>query len=236
MYILLLMLFGLPNANSQTFDDKYYTIKKVHKSIQVKEDAQLTTTLDYVKEVLPEQTEEGVDPLAIMNTLTKVWQVVKENQPVVKIDTDKFATALPNIAKTDWSSVGGWQPERNVTITTVYTNLYNMEVIRLQYQVKVVYGGNVKGKGLYIASAKIIPTEVSVAWGYTLNVVASAPLVLNARTPENPLAVIYLNLNYVISTVIKNDSVTDTYQVQGDGLMRNTKSNRLLFPSVLKFH
>lgn len=233
------LLFSI--ANAQSLDEKYFTIRKVKRTVEVKQDSELTSDtkkqLEIVENLLPSQpVADDFDPLAIMETFTKMWQVVKDNQPVVKIDTDRFATALPVVAQKNWNTVEGWQPERNATVTTVYTNLYGMEVIRLEYQIKLIYGGHVKGKGLYIASAKIIPTEVSVAWGYTLNVVASAPLVLNARTAQDPLAVIYLNLNYVVSTIIKNDSVTDTYQVQGDGLIKNTKSNRLLFPAVLKFH
>lgn len=232
--MILLMLFNLISpAHGYNIDDKYLTIKKVNRTVVSKEDASFADNqLKLVKEVVARQ-EATVDPLAIMETFTKLWQVVKDNQPVVKMDTDKFATALPSIAKTEWSSIGGWKPERNITIRNVYTNLYGMEVIRLEYQVKFIYGGNVNGKGLYIASAKIIPTEVDVAWGYNLNVVASAPITLNARTPQDPLAVIYLNINYVVSTVIKNSSITDTYQVQGDGLMKNTKTNRILFPAVL---
>lgn len=239
MYLIFIfaMLFA-PSVYGQSFDDKYFTIKKVKRSVEVKEEASFASdSIKIVEELLPLQSEtEETDPLAIIETFTKVWQIIEDNQPVVKIDTDKFANALPAISQINWSAVGGWQPERNVTITTVYTNLYGMEVVRLQYQVKLVYGGNVRGKGLYIASAKIIPTQVSVAWGYTLNVVASAPLILNARTTQDPLAVIYLNINYVVSTIVKTDSITDTYQVQGDGLMKNTKSNGLLFPAVLKFH
>lgn len=235
IFIFLFSLF-LSTANAQSLDDKYFTIKKVKRSVEVKEEASFTPNdIKIVEELLPLQSEtEETDPLAIIETFTKVWQIIEDNKPVVNNDTDKFANALPAISQINWSAVGGWQPERNVTVTIVYTNYYGMEVIRLQYQVKMVYGGNVRGKGLYIASAKIIPTQISVAWGYTLNVVASAPLVLNARTPQDPLAVIYLNLNYVVSTIVKTDSVTDTYQVQGDGLIKNTKNNRLLFPAALK--
>lgn len=172
--------------------------------------------------------------LDILDTVTKVWKIVSDNKPVVTIDSSTYATALPQMSNNHWDAIGGWKPERNYTIKTTYKNYYNMTTIYLEYQVKVVYGGNVKGKGLYIAAARIIPIKVDVLWGYTLNVNITSPLVFNVRTPENPIAAIQLNMVYDIKTVISEEIITDTYQVQGDGLIQDTKSGKVLAGSILK--
>lgn len=172
--------------------------------------------------------------LSIMDTAMKIWDIVQKNKPVVTIDSAKFATALPQMAKSDWSSVGGFMPENNVTYTTTYTNGFGMEVVKFSYQVKVIYGGNVKGKGLYIASARIIPVKLNVLWGYNVGVLVSVQSVFNIRTPENPLAAIQMNVMYTISTVLSSDMTTDTFEMHGDGMIKDTKIGHVLSPSVLR--
>lgn len=246
MILLLLFLLVSP-AKAQ--DDGYLKIKKVKRQVRVVEDADLTDgtreQLERVAKLLDQNPPQELPPfpqpnptqgLDIVSTFVKVWDIVKENRPVVGMDTDKFATALPEIAYTDWKAVGGWKPERNILVSTSYINLYGWEVVRFDYQVKLLFGGNVRGRGLYIASARIVPTKVDVAWGYTLNVVASAPTVLNIRTPENPLAMIQLVIKYTIATILKEDTTTDTYQVQGDGKIVDTKKNKVLLSPVLRLH
>lgn len=225
-------------AHAQATDD-YFKIKKVKRKVIVNDDVYFTdrtiNDLNFIQDTVTQQTPTaGSSDLDIMDTLFKIWQVVKDNKPVVTVNSQKFATALPEIAKTDWAKVSGWMTERNITVKNDYVNLYGMNVISLHYQVKLLYGGNVGGKGLYIAFAKVVPIKVDVAWGYTLNVDTDVPAVVNARTPENPLAVIHLNINYRISTIVKDESVSDSYQVQGDGLIKNTKTNRVLAQAMLK--
>ncbi len=173
--------------------------------------------------------------LQVIEVFNKVWAIIEKNKPVVNLQSDKFGAALPEIAKSSWYAVGGWKPERNVTIKTTYENGFGMKVVELEYQVKLLYGGNVKGHGLYVASARIIPISVNVMWGYTLDVTVSVPNTFNVRTPENPLAAIGINVQYAIATIINKNIVTDTYQVQGNGLIQDTKSGKILLPAVLSF-
>lgn len=244
MFILILSLL---TGSAHAQDKGYFKIKKVKQSVSVSEDMEFTdSTIEHLKlveKVITEPTPvpelppfpTGGDPeLSIMDTLFKIWDIVKENKPVVSTDTDRFATALPEIAKENWSRVGGWMPERNIMVQNSYINLYGMEVVRFDYQVKLIYGGNVNGKGLYIASARVIPTKVDVAWGYTLNVVTTIPVVMNVRTPDNPLAAIQMHINYTVETILKRETTTDSYQVQGNGMILNTKTNKVLASPVLR--
>ena len=171
---------------------------------------------------------------AILDTALKIWNIVEKNRPVVTVASATYATALPKISENRWDTVGGWQKERNFTYTTDYVNGFGMNTIHVSYQVKVVYGGNVKGKGLFIAAARIVPISVKALWGYNLNVSVSAPVVFNVRTPEDPIAAIQLNVIYDIKTVLSEDITTDTYQVQGDGKIIDTKSDTVLKNATLK--
>ena len=176
----------------------------------------------------------GNSPEAILDTVLKIWNIVEKNRPVVTIESATYATAMPQASKNNWMSIGGWQDERNFIYTTDMINGFGMRTVHVSYQVKVVYGGNVKGKGLYIAAARIVPISVTALWGYNVNVSVSAPIVFNVRTPENPIAAIQLNVIYDVKTIVSEDITTDTYQVQGDGKIVDTKKGRTILPAVLK--
>lgn len=172
--------------------------------------------------------------LEVIEVYNAIWKIIEDNKPVVDIDSNSFGFALPKIAETDWTVMGGWKPERNVTITTEYENYLGMTVVKVQYQVKVVYGGNVLGRGLYVASARIVPIDVQVAWGFKLDVNVSNGTVMNVRTVEDPIGAVQMNVQYIVATVFKQTLTTDTFQVQGDGLIQDTKSGETLARAVLK--
>lgn len=171
---------------------------------------------------------------AILDTTLKIWNIVEKNRPVVTVQSATFATALPKASENRWDAIGGWQAERNFTSTTKFKNGLGQNTITMSYQVKVVYGGNLKGNGLYIAAARIVPINVRATWAYNLNVTVSAPIVFNVRTPENPIAAIQMNVIYDIKNVFAEDIFTDTYQVQGDGKIIDTKHNKVILPATLK--
>lgn len=247
--LLPLLLLLTTSAYATTTPDKnYFTTKEVVRGIK-QEPLNITKDDGGDPGIVPQKPttpptqlpddygfgdDNNTGGLDILDTFTRIWTIVEANKPVVTVQSATSATALPAASENDWTAIGGWKPERNITYVTAFKNMYGMTTVYLEYQVKVVYGGNVKGKGLYIASARIVPVKLRVLWGYKVDVTVSAPTVFNVRTPENPIAAIQLNVIYDIKTILNEDYQTDTYQVQGDGLIQDTKTGEVLLPAVLK--
>ena len=80
------------------------------------------------------------------------------------------------------------------------------------------YGGNVGGKGAYLANMSVTPADLTVAWGYTFNAQASVPSVLNVGTTAEPIGAAQLQISWKVDTVMKHEQSSNTYFVRGDGV------------------
>ncbi len=168
-----------------------------------------------------------IDPMAIADLLLKVWDIIVANKPVVNIEY-KNATALPNLAKDDWRALTGWKPERVVLYKLSIKNIYGTTVVDFKYQLKLLAGGGVKGKGLYVASARVLP-DAKVLWGYNLDVSVNVPAVVNTGTEEDPHAAIYIDVTSRVSNTFKNQTQSQSYLLQGDGLIKNQTTGEVYF-------
>lgn len=203
--------------------------------------SKVTTTLKSVEEraVSPEEMfllnenqaefesfQEGVDPMAIADIVFKIWDIIKDGKPVVNVQY-KNANALPNIANRKWEALTGWKTERSMTFGVSTENVYGIKTVDLEYKVKLLYGGGVKGKGQYIASARVVPSKVDVKWGYNLDVTVEVPSILNLASIDDPLASISMDVTYKISTILRSYSEANSYEVHGDGFMK--AGNNIVF-------
>jgi len=239
--------------NQPLQDDPYFQIGQVTTTVEEVSDSPLTPELlqeahqEFLQQRLslhPERLSRSsaasasstvsaaaVDPMAIADILLKLWDIVVDNKPVVNVGV-KSANALPNLAQNDWEKLTGWQSERSVIYSMTSTNLYGMKVVQLEYRLSLIYGGGVDGKGRYIASARVVPTKVDVLWGYNLDVNVNVPSIVNMGTKDDPLAGIYVDVNYKIHNILRSDAEGQTYYLQGDGLMKDTKTGRTFFASA----
>jgi len=168
------------------------------------------------------------DPFSIINTCLKAWDLVQKNKPVADIE-HKGASALPEIAKSDWTRIGGWKPEHVVNYKVSWSNPYGITVASLAFQIRLTYGGSVGGKGLYIGYAQVLPVKVKVNWGFGLDVKVDVSSILNRGTPENPLAEIAMAVTYQIKGLFQNETVTEPYLLRGDGHLENTRTHEVFF-------
>jgi|GEM_PF-1175855 len=239
--------------NQNTQDDPYFQIGEVTTTVEEISDSPITPALlqrahqDFLQQRLsfhPERLSHSstpslsesasvaaVDPMAIADILLKLWDIVVDNKPVVNVAV-KSANALPNLAQNNWEKLTGWQDERSVIYSMTTKNLYGMKVIQLEYRLSLIYGGGVDGQGRYIASARVVPTKVDVLWGYNLDVNVSIPSIVNMGSKDDPLAGIYVDVNYKVHNILRSDSEGQTYYLQGDGLMKDTKSGQTFFASA----
>lgn len=151
----------------------------------------------------------------IINIGKKVWDVIAANKPVANFQTDT-ANALPKGA-TGWETLAGWQVPASRLYRFTYQNGFGMDVVDFKFRVLYSFGGNVGGKGHYLANVTVVPADLSVDWGYTFNAQASVPAVLDAGTAADPVGAAQLLVSWKIDTVIKHEQSSESFDVRGDG-------------------
>ncbi|MFA5140114.1 MAG: hypothetical protein WC728_12855 [Elusimicrobiota bacterium] len=168
----------------------------------------------------------GQDPLVvidrIINIWEKIWKIVEQNKPVVDIRTT-YAGAVPD-GITHWTQLAGWSAPVGTRYGFSAKNFYGVTVIDVTFVVFRQHSGNYKGKGKYLTGVTAEPTNVSVAWGYKLNINAEVPSVANVGTAEDPIASMMAKLNWKIATLVKEEQGTWIYYLRGDGQFREIAS------------
>lgn len=153
----------------------------------------------------------------IVNIASKIWQIVKDNAPVVNIET-KYATAYPQ-GITSATQLGQWSKPRSYTYAFYAENMFGGVMIDCRYKVSYTYNGSYKGKGKYLTAVAVVPEVATVAWGYKFYMSASVPdsTVTNTGTEKDPVAAMQMKLAWKMATVLKESDGTSIYYVQGDG-------------------
>lgn len=149
----------------------------------------------------------------------KVWEVVVENKPVVNVQTQSV-TVLPNNKKL-WSQMSGWRGPRGAAYVIQAVNGFGTTVIDTKYTVTYNYGGKLNGKGDYIANATIVPSLVSVGWGYTYNSSVSVGDIVNVGSVDSPIPGVDLQLHWNMKTIIKETDGVDSFFATGNGSLQH---------------
>jgi hypothetical protein len=172
--------------------------------------------------------EQSEDPMSIAELALKVWDIIQDNKAVLNVSTVNVK-ALPNLAKDHWEALTGWKPEHGVEYSLEIKNLYGITVVDLNYEVRLIYGGSVKGAGRYIASARVVPKSVNVLWGFNLDVSIQEVAVQNLRTEANPFASIVLEVGMNYGSIMKRTSETMTYRLNADGEIHDLTTGNVFF-------
>jgi hypothetical protein len=160
------------------------------------------------------ELEEGIDWAAIINLGKEVWKVIEENAPVVNIKYD-YATALPR-GISDAGQLDGFSDVVYQSYRMYGTNGFGMTVYDVTYTLVHQYGGSYEGKGAYLATASIIPSNVDVLWGYTVDLNVNNVSTLNVGSADAPVGSVSMEMSFKVSTVIKSHTSTTLYQFRGD--------------------
>lgn len=150
----------------------------------------------------------------IINIGKKIWAVVDAGKPVVNIKVDT-ANALPRGVQC-WTDMAGWSVPQVKGYRVQYENAYGINVVDFTYHVSFIANGNVDGVGKYITNATFIPSNLSVAWGFTFNANATVPMVLNQGTKEAPMAAMQMNMQWKVDSVMSHQETTQSYFITGD--------------------
>jgi hypothetical protein len=176
----------------------------------------------------PSWNEQTADPMGIADLALKAWEIIQDNKAVLNVSSMN-AKALPNLAKDHWEVLTGWKPEHGVEYRLEIKNLYGITVVDLVYEVRLIYGGSVRGVGKYIASARVIPKSVNVLWGFGLDVLVREVAVQNLRTETNPFASIVLEVALSYGSIMKRSSETMTYRLNADGEIQDLATGAVYF-------
>jgi hypothetical protein len=181
------------------------------------------STIDRIN-MMPQTTpfaeSSDVDIDAIVNLGKKAWEIIKANQPVANINFT-FANALPQ-GVSNSSELEGFSDIQNKSIRLWGTNLYGITVYDVTLTAIHQYGGSYDGKGRYLSTVSVIPSHVSVLWGYTVNYSVENVSTTNAGTKANPVAMIALHAKFKVETVIKKTELNTVYQFRGDSAQVKT--------------
>ena len=160
----------------------------------------------------------------IVNTAARIWDIIKQNAPVVNLDT-KYATAVPQ-GITAWNQLTEWKKPKTYIYGFYAENLYGATTIDVTYKVIFTAGGKYKGKGQYLTGVTVIPTTTNVSWGYRFSLAAQVPdsTIANVGTNKDPIASLQLKSAWKISTAIKESDGVSVYYIQGDGYFEEIAS------------
>ena len=169
--------------------------------------------------------------VTIINIANKIWGVIKDNVPVVEVET-KYAAAVPEGASSP-NQLCEWKGPSTYEYKLRAKNMYGAETVSVTYKVMFSYGGKFDNKGAYLTGVTIVPGAVNVSWGYKLGMSAFVPdtTIVNLGTYEDPLAAMQLKLSTKIASVLKEWNGNSVYLIKGNGEMKEIVSP---FPATLK--
>lgn len=145
----------------------------------------------------------------------KIWQLIEKNRPVANVKSQRVSV-LP-IAQQDWQQMESWQAPMVKSYVIEAKNLFGVTCVQQTYALAFNYGGKYQGKGAYLANATIIPSQVNVLWGYTLNSSVEVGQAVNVSSKDNPIPGIDLQMGWSIETTFKHAEQHTSYFVRGDG-------------------
>lgn len=156
----------------------------------------------------------GLSLDTIVNLGQKAWDIIKENQPVANMKYN-FANALPQ-GVASGAALAGFSDLQSSSIRLWGTNGFGVTVYDVTLTAVHQFGGNLDGAGHYLETVSIVPTNVSVLWGYTVNYGVNAVSTTNGGTKEDPIAKIALNARFKVGTILKKHEVNTVFQFRGD--------------------
>lgn len=148
----------------------------------------------------------------------KIYKIVDAGKPVYNSTVHRTDVVPKGI--TDWQQLTGWQTPVSKTYEWSIKNLYGMNVVTLRYRILFTPGGRFENRGEFLQNVTIIPEYVYVAWGYSLDAVASVPSITNAGSTQNPIAAAELLIDATVKTPLNTARMSASYYVKGDGMFK----------------
>ncbi|MGZ3694880.1 MAG: hypothetical protein ACXWQO_11935 [Bdellovibrionota bacterium] len=159
----------------------------------------------------------GIEWTNLVTIGEKLIEIIKAGAPVVNIKRDVVSIVPAGI--TSWEQLSGWQ----VPVTKVYevkaTNGWGSDVVKVRLKVSAMYGGGIEGKGQYVANVTIVPTEIIVQWGFSLDVWSENRPAVNMGTTAMPIAGLGFDVRYKVTSMFTQKTGTQDYFITGAGAL-----------------
>lgn len=153
----------------------------------------------------------------------EVYKIIEAGKPVVNTGTATPISVLPKSEKgnyIDAFDLENWKMPKSQKFRVVAKNGFGMKTITFEFMLIFTYGGSYEGKGAYITGAEVATTKVDVAWGYTLDADFKVQSIVNQGSTENPVAAAVLQIDYQMSTVLKDSRTSKKFMINGLGQVR----------------
>jgi len=98
----------------------------------------------------------------VINIGTKIWNVLEKGRPTFNLSSIQ-ANALPQGAK-HWTQLQRWNQPTSKVYSVTAKNIYGYEILRFDYRIILLAGGDVGGVGRYIGYATVQPVTVNIPY------------------------------------------------------------------------
>jgi len=144
----------------------------------------------------------------------KVWEIIKEGQPVVDYQND-WAGAVPK--GVDWMDLEGFQDMSYGPFAWTFKNVLGSTNVNFKWHFSYACKGSYNGHGAFLLNVGTAIEEIYAAWGYTVNVnatVDSNPT--NYGTKVDPIAGLAVEVTMDVKSVIQSFTERCRVSIHGD--------------------
>lgn len=158
----------------------------------------------------------------VINIGTKVWNVLEKGRATYNYQNQQ-ANALPQGARR-WNQLQNWRQPTSRVFSVTGKNIYGYEILRFDYRVILLAGGDVGGVGRYIGYATVHPMTVNIPYLTNFDVQVKADSVYNTGTSSNPVAGMVMNISIRATSSIPLMPIRElghSLVLDGNGNIRN---------------
>jgi len=136
----------------------------------------------------------------VINIGTKIWNVLERGRATYNYQNQQ-ANALPQGARR-WNQLQNWRQPASRVFSVTGKNVFGYEILRFDYRVILLAGGDVGGVGRYIGYATVHPMEVNIPYLTNFDVGVRVDSVYNTGTARNPVAGMVMNISIRATSVV----------------------------------
>lgn len=129
----------------------------------------------------------------VINIGTKVWNILEKGRATYNYQSQQ-ANALPQGARR-WNQLQNWRQPTSKVFSVTGKNVFGYEILRFDYRVILLAGGDVGGVGRYIGYATVHPMTVNIPYLTNFDVNVKVDSVYNTGTSRNPVAGMVMNIS-----------------------------------------
>lgn len=152
----------------------------------------------------------------IINIGKKIWEIIVSGQPVMNLNLENSANALPR-GVSCWDELSNWKAPSVKSYSQSFKNYFGIEVIRFDFDVVYTHSGNLNGKGQYLTNVQVHPRNVYVGWGFGLDATVDIPSLVNLGSVDQPIAGMQVDVKWRASSPLAEFRQGISVFVQGDG-------------------